>query len=541
MATIQDTYEVGSKADTGGIKQASGALGALKGALTAIKSVGTAPFKAIGGAIAGIGKGMAVFGLAAQGLKAAGEMIGKVTGALKEASPAFGSALGRVETRLASFKDILFRNLGDVLAPLLEKVADILGSTAFSEFFNDVQFFVFNVLKTAVPLVTTLLDYLTGGTDDLQPFVDTLTQILGPDIANFIGDIVVGLNQLITAITTGNWDILGEDWGFNNEIFMDVLGTIGSIANTIKENWPLIQKIFGLFGEAISALTSGDLETFAAKMGEIWTLAKPYVETALGDLWTAVKGFVETNAPLLGQQLLLWAGEFVKWVPTALTDLLLEAAILATRLEQWVQGIVPTIKETLKSWVKAFVAWLNGDGPESAKNQIGPALQDFLTSLVTSANSIVTSIKNIGGNFAKAIIEGMVERLTGISFAEGMSHVPPGLGRDILLAMLHDMHIPGYASGAIVSQPQLAVVGDNRRSPEAIAPLSDLLPMIQQAVAAGGVAPGNISVTVTVGQVTIANGEDRDGFLRAVADAAEQGLRQALGQSTRYPLGLTRG
>ena len=46
--------------------------------------------------------------------------------------------------------------------------------------------------------------------------------------------------------------------------------------------------------------------------------------------------------------------------------------------------------------------------------------------------------------------------------------------------------LPSFAQGGIVSQPTLAMVGDNRQSPEAIAPLHELYGMIKQAVADGG-------------------------------------------------------
>lgn len=46
--------------------------------------------------------------------------------------------------------------------------------------------------------------------------------------------------------------------------------------------------------------------------------------------------------------------------------------------------------------------------------------------------------------------------------------------------------LPSFASGGIVSQPTLAMVGDNHQSAEAIAPLHELYGMIKQAVADGG-------------------------------------------------------
>lgn len=52
--------------------------------------------------------------------------------------------------------------------------------------------------------------------------------------------------------------------------------------------------------------------------------------------------------------------------------------------------------------------------------------------------------------------------------------------------------IPALAEGGIVSQPTLAMVGDNKRSAEAVAPLSDLMSMIKAAV---GSSSGNAEMT----------------------------------------------
>ena len=48
-------------------------------------------------------------------------------------------------------------------------------------------------------------------------------------------------------------------------------------------------------------------------------------------------------------------------------------------------------------------------------------------------------------------------------------------------------YIPHYATGGIISRPTLAMVGDNRQSPEAVAPLSDLINIIKQALAGSAI------------------------------------------------------
>lgn len=65
----------------------------------------------------------------------------------------------------------------------------------------------------------------------------------------------------------------------------------------------------------------------------------------------------------------------------------------------------------------------------------------------------------------------------------------PGIGGKSLgfnIPLVPQVQIPRLAQGGIVSQPTLAMVGDNRQSAEAIAPLHELYGMIKQAVADGG-------------------------------------------------------
>lgn len=50
---------------------------------------------------------------------------------------------------------------------------------------------------------------------------------------------------------------------------------------------------------------------------------------------------------------------------------------------------------------------------------------------------------------------------------------------------------PSFASGGIVRQPTLAMVGDNKRSPEAITPLHELYGLVKSAVAAGNQNTGS--------------------------------------------------
>jgi TP901 family phage tail tape measure protein len=70
-----------------------------------------------------------------------------------------------------------------------------------------------------------------------------------------------------------------------------------------------------------------------------------------------------------------------------------------------------------------------------------------------------------------------------------------------------------FAEGGIISSPTVAIVGD-ARTPEVAAPLGDLLPMIQRAVATAG---GGVGVTVNA-PITVYGGGDAREIAREVAE-----------------------
>ena len=477
MATVKDTYEVDSKADTGGIRQAVGQLVSLRGALNGIKSIGAAPFRAIGGAIKAVGGGLGVLGLAVGGLKAAAEIVGKVTGALKEASPAFGSALGRIEERFTNFKDILFRNIGDALAPVLEKVADLLSSPAFTEFFNRFSGFVFGALKAATPILDTivgavgaLIDLLVLG--HMEDFAEAMEEAFGPEIGGVITAIIGGIKGVVDLLATGDWEqfrsnitnALGGQEPGNT-----IVNTIQSIVAFVQENWPKVQAAFeqvaGKIGEILGAVTKiiGDfiaehgpeiqafLQNVVGKVGEILGRLFQVVMTILG----GVKKFIDDNQ------------EEIKRIIETVWN------IIKTSVE--------TVLNAISGIINAVLLVLQGDW-QGAWDQIKAVFEGVWNGFVGIIESVWSLIKGVvagGINAVVDLINGLINEVNKALIWANQNLGTSFKGIDYLARV-------SFAQGGIVSSPTAAIVGDNPRSPEVVAPLSDLLPMIQQAVAGGG-------------------------------------------------------
>lgn len=501
MATIKDTYQVDSKADTGGIKQAAGAVGILKSALNAVKAVGaapfkaidsaikgvgsaikgisTAPFKALGGAISGIGKGLGVFGLAVEGFKQAQEMLAGVVEGMRTASPAFAAATDRIGERLNSFKDVLFRNLGDAFAPLMEKLASILESPAFTEFFNTVQRFVFDVLQKAVPIVSTLIGFLAGG-DSIQPFFDALKSVVGADVATVISDIVIAVQTLIQAITTGDWSIFTgflDNVGFDTPLIDALMNALADVVAFVQDNWPKVQQAFEQVGAKVSEIVGGlaaIIGQFIAEHGpEIEAFFKRILATVgqiLGDIYKIVMTVLAAVAKFINEN----QGEIKRIIETVWN-------IISTS--------VGTVINTIAGVIRAVLQVLQGDW-SGAWNTIKTTFEGVWNGLVT----IVTNVWNLIKGIVGGAINGIIGMINGLIYEINKAVI---WSNNTFGTSWHGLDYLGYVSfaqGGIVSRPTAAVVGDNPRSSEVVAPLHELLPMIQQAVQAAGA--GGITVNV---------------------------------------------
>lgn len=157
-------------------------------------------------------------------------------------------------------------------------------------------------------------------------------------------------------------------------------------------------------------------------------------------------------------------------------------------------------------------------GVESGGESVAASFSQTLRDSITSTKPLAFSL---GSSIGLAIMASMISAMKSQASSTPVSY------------MGTQAYFQSRDSGGPVSAGSVYNIG----VPEVFIPSSggNIIPL------GGASGLGNTSVTVSVGNVSISNGDDKDSFLRSVAEAAEQGLRQALGQSTRYPLGATRG
>jgi phage-related protein len=496
-STVSNTFKSITSSASSTVNKVKSVFGTVSNAIAspfkAAASAVAAPVKSIVGAVGSIGKGLALFGLAAQGLQQVKEIVGQVTGALKEASPAFGSALGRVEERFTNFKDVLFRNIGDALAPILEKLADLLGSPAFTEFFNGFSSFVFGALKAATPLLDTivgavsdLVTFLTGGS--IEDFTEAMQDAFGPDIGNVIVGIVGSVKALFDLLGNGDLEQFRET--LTNALGPGLGNAVADAVKFVSDNWPKVQATFEAVGSAIGKV-----------IGSIASTIGKFIDEHGPEIQAFLKNVVGKVGDILGTLY-----QIVMKVLTAIATFINDnqETIRAIFSTVWavIQTTVGTVLNVISDVVNAVMAALNGDWDKAWQN-FSKIFSDVWNGLAGIAEIAWSAVKGVVLSGINGVIDLINNNLIfGVNQAIIASNNAIGTsfkGLDLIPRA-------SFANGAIVSSPVPAVIGDNPRSPEAVAPLSDLIPMIQAAVRevlnAGATQNFNLTVYTQPGQET---------------------------------------
>lgn len=343
----------------------------------------------------------------------------------------------------------------------------------------------------------------------VQNIQDTLTQI-AETIPAFIASMMTKLAEAAPQFAQTAADI------------------INAFLGSLNEHWPEISQA------GIKILTSL-LDGLISISPQLGTTAANIVSTLLEAIITA--------APKLLEAGILFLENFLNGLSEKLPDLI-------PKMQEGIRSMLNTINEHLPQILNAGIDILLAliNGLIETLPEIIPAVVQAISTLRQALTDHLPEIIQAGVNLLLALVQGVLNSLDVIleeapkiieSLVEGLIEAIPILlagaadlvkalidaimntdwlqvGKDILSAIFDgimrgftkikdffswdnikamftggDVKVPSFASGGIVDQPTLAMVGDNRRSPEAITPLHDLYGLVKNAVAAGGQGNGS--------------------------------------------------
>lgn len=305
----------------------------------------------------------------------------------------------------------------------------------------------FPMISSAVlGIITAFMDGLDTLIPELVPFGVNVITLLVQAFLTYAPRLIRAGIVLITGLLTGLADKMPE-------LIPMAQDAIRMIVTSLTDNLPQVLQA-GI--EILLALIDGIIEMIPELMPAIVLVVMQIVQALVDNLPHIIKGGINLIVAL------------IKGITGSLGMIVQHAPEI---IESLVKGLVEAIPILLQG------AW-----------ELVKALFDYLTSvnwaqlgidiMVALANGVIKGLNTLIGKLNQFDIDvpDWVPVIGGKHVGFTLPTIPS----------IPALKLPSFAQGGIVSQPTLAMVGDNRQSAEAIAPLHELYGMIKQAVADGG-------------------------------------------------------
>lgn len=346
---------------------------------------------------------------------------------------------------------------------------------------------------------------------------------LGPIIAGFLTQALVKIAQFAPKFVQGAVTVLTSFIrGINANFPMissAVLGIITAFMDGLDQLIPelvpfgvnvitlLVQAFLTYAPRLVSAgiaLITGLLIGLADKMPELIPMAQDAIRMIVTSLTDNLPQILQSGIEIL----LALIDGIIEMIPE-----LMPAIVLVVM--QIVQALVDNLPHIIQSGINLILALIKGitgslgvilqHAPEIIESLVKglveaiPILLQGAWELVKALSDYLTSVNwaQLGIDIMVALANGVIEGLNTLIGKLNQfdidvpDWVPVVGGKNIsfklpMIPTIKSPQLPSFANGGIVSQPTLAMVGDNHQSAEAIAPLHELYGMIKQAVADGG-------------------------------------------------------
>lgn len=347
---------------------------------------------------------------------------------------------------------------------------------------------------------------------DLAPIIaGFLTQALAK-IAEFAPKFVQGAVQILTSFIRGinaNFPMISSAVLGIITAFMDGLDTL------IPELVPFGVNVITLLVEAFLtyaprlvsagiALITGLLTGLADKMPELIPMAKDAIRMIVTSLTDNMPQILQSGIEIL----LALIDGIIEMIP----ELIPAVTLICAQLER---AVVDNLPHIIQSGINLLLALVDGllGSLDIIMEQAPAIIEALVTGLIESIPILLegawkliqslwkffteTNWAQLGIDIMVALANGVIKGLNTLigKLNQFDIDVPDWVpiigGKNVSFKLptiptIKSPQLPSFANGGIVSQPTLAMVGDNRQSAEAIAPLHELYGMIKQAVADGG-------------------------------------------------------
>lgn len=368
-----------------------------------------------------------------------------------------------------SFKASFGQGLINLFTPILRGVNNVIaGLVTFGNVFREVTAGIFGDAGGSISTVAVTSQEAAGGMSDLAAQTNAAGKAASGSLASFdklnvLADADTGSGGAAggLAIATTAGEATDKTSGLNAQL-SDVSDTIKDIVKRVRE--------FGIL------IWDSGMENGFKELGDAWG----HVKGIVGDLYvgyTALSDWADKNGITLALTP-KWLGEEFGKLGTIIAGV---TGLLDNLFSGNFRGAVFDAKKILGTLFDPSVESMNLF-QLALYNFQHPIKGFFLTTIELVRrgwNAFANMINGFANKTVVPVWQGASAWSSPSGYQEGTEYGGQSYTRP-------QSAIPKMASGGIVDQPMLAMVGDNRSSAEAIVPIDQLQGMIQAAMAQGG-------------------------------------------------------
>lgn len=388
-----------------------------------------------------------------------------------------------LENTLAPVAEIT-TSIQEVVTDSFAKVSEVYDTyvePAFERFSSGLSTIFEGALQSYNEYMAPVFEWISGRFSEikdiyLQPFIDAFLDLWGraveaismfwefcsPFIAWFVEQFIANLvNTLMQLWTKFEWvfSVITTILTAFMEILSGVIDfVVGIFTGDWQRAWDGIQKIFDAIWELIKKLVQAainyvynTIKTILTRISNTISVILNGIKALWDAIWTTIANLVKTIIEGIQTRIDEKMGKIKSGIQTALEGI----------KKIWGE-IWNHLKDTVKNIFNEIWSFLKG------------IINDIIKGVETMANGLVRAINR------------MIDALNGLSF-EIPDWVPEFGGKSIGLNIGHipTVSIPRLAQGGFVkaNTPQLAMIGDNKRHGEIVAPEDKMQAMVDRAVA----------------------------------------------------------
>lgn len=370
------------------------------------------------------------------------------------------------------FKELMEGPFGEAI----DKVKDFIGKLidALKLLWEEVLVPIFGwIADKAMPILADIID-VVGKT-----VIDALGTIF--EAIGNIADILGGVIDFIVGVFTGDWE---RAWEGVKGIFSGI--------------WELIKGIVSGAWEVIKTTISGAIDI----VGSVISTGLEGIKTAIGTAWSTIKTIVSTGTSVIKAAM----NALSKWLDSVFSKSWTKSfGVFGGVIQGFfknVKNIFDDVKKIFEGVVKFVSGAFSGNWKQAwdGIKQIFSGIWDGFVDVVKSPINIIIGILNGFLSGIQAMQNGIASALNSlqIDIPDWLQGITGYSSLGFNLGYWQAPQIPYLAQGTVVppNKEFLAMLGDNKREPEVVSPISTIEQAVKNAMSQMGSTSKEITIKV---------------------------------------------